>query len=195
MILLKIFLSISLIFISIPSKLEVIEVNTIEIEKIHEPIIDESLSVYSYEQLKVCHAGTAKTYMSWLKISPTSKQGKFIRQNMTVQEGLLFDSDGYIGVALGSYFGKIGDRFIITLSSGRELKVIKVEEKSDRHTINGCQQYQDNSVIEFVVDIESNTYYIGSNGLIANGNYNNLPWFKGHIVKILKEVKKTVYFE
>lgn len=139
-------------------------------------------------ELKVCSNSQSKTYMSYKTITNTgSTQYKFIKANMIVNEkGLLVDKDGYIGIALGSYFGKIGRRYIITLDTGIVLKVVKVEAKADNHTINGCYQKWDKSVIEFVIDTKkAGEYYgVGSNGYIANGNFNNIPEFKGKIIKI-----------
>ena len=142
-----------------------------------------------FRNIKVCSSSAAKTYMDWTKISPTSRQGRFIAENMTIRDGLLYDRDGFIGVALGSYFGKIGDRFIFTLGTGIELRLIKVEEKSDRHTVKGCQQRWDKSVIEFLVDMKTENFPRYSNSHPANGNFNNLPQFKGEIVCIKKEIQ------
>lgn len=143
-------------------------------------------------ELKVCSSSKSKTYMSYKAITNTgSTQYKFIKSNMTVNEkGLLVDKDGYIGIALGSYFGEIGRRYIITLDTGVILKVVKVEAKADNHTVNGCYQKWDKSVIEFVVDTKkAGEYYgVGSNGYIANGNFNNIPEFKGKIIKIEEEL-------
>lgn len=147
--------------------------------------------LHQYISLPVCSSSTAKSYMDWTKTSATSRQGKFMREHMTVKDGLLYDNEGFIGVALGSYFGEVGDRFIFTLSTGIILYLIKVEEKSDWHTVDGCKHTQDGSVIEFVIDIPTNKFPYFSNQYIANGNYNNLEQFKGSIVSVKKEVKNN----
>lgn len=51
---------------------------------------------------------------------------------MTIKDGFFYTYDGYMAVALGSYFGGLGERYGFTLSSGVVLKVIKAEPKS-RH--------------------------------------------------------------
>jgi hypothetical protein len=57
------------------------------------------------------------------------------QQIVTVSDdGLLRDADGFIAVALGSYFGDIGSRYIFILDSGIELPVIKIDRKADKHT-------------------------------------------------------------
>lgn len=136
--------------------------------------------------LPVCHVGINKTYMDYGLIATESNQGKYIAENMTVKDGLLYDKDGNIGVALGSYFGAIGSKYTFVLSSGVELRVVKIEAKADRHTINGCYQKWDKSVIEFVIDTEHPPFPRSTNGYIAGGNFNNVPQFKGSIVKIIK---------
>lgn len=138
------------------------------------------------KKVEVCSSSSSKTYMSWRATSASSYQGRFMREHMTIRDGLLYDKHGFIGVALGSYFGEIGSRYIFTLDTGVVLNVIKVEAKSDRHTYNGCQQRWDESVIEFVIDLETNVYEVGDNGLVLNGNFNNHPDFKGKIIKIEK---------
>ena len=138
--------------------------------------------------LKPCSTSSVKSYMDRKAItSETSLQHKFIEENMEVRNGLWFDREGYIGVALGSWFGEIGSRWVFELSSGELIYAVKIDEKDDKHTINGCEHKIDGSVIEFVVDTESSPYWIGSNGLILNGNFNNLEYFEGTIESIRKE--------
>lgn len=152
---------------------------------------NETMSVYELKKevrINVCSKGINKTYMNYKKITDkSSQQYQFIKNNMTVDEkGYLKDEKGYIGVALGTYFGEIGTRYIFKLSSGIELKIIKVEVKDDAHTNNGCEQKWDKSVIEFVIDTEIAEKYYGleDNGYINNGNFNNI--FKGEIVEITR---------
>lgn len=144
-----------------------------------------------FEIVDVCHTSSSKTYMLATSLSETSQQAQFIKNNMIAIDGLFYDKDGYVGVALGSYFGEIGTRYIFTLDTGIKLKVIKVEHKDDKHTNNGCEQKWDKSVIEFVVDSKTNNVWVGQNTFIANGNFNNLDRFNGAIAQI----KKVVNFD
>lgn len=137
--------------------------------------------------IPVCYSGKNKSYMALSAISENSAQWRFISANMTIRDGLLYDKDDYIGVALGSYFGPLGSRYIFILSTGIELKVVKVEAKSDRHTNNGCEQSDDHSVIELVVDMDTEKFPRISNNHPSNGNFNNLPEFRGEIVQIIKK--------
>lgn len=136
--------------------------------------------------IEPCHDSSSKSYM--LRSSITSKESeqyKFIEENMESKNGLYYDKEGYVGVALGSWFGDIGSRWIFELSSGLKLYTVKIEHKDDKHTLNGCIHKEDKSVIEFVIDEETNPYWIGENGYILNGNFNNE--FKGTIVATRKE--------
>lgn len=139
-------------------------------------------------RIEPCATSSVKSYMDRQAItSETSEQHKFIEENMTAKNGFWFDQEGYIGVALGSWFGEIGTRWIFELSSGEVIYTVKIEHKDDKHTINGCQQKWDGSVIEFVVDGDSSPYWVGTNGLILNGNFNNLEYFEGTITGLRKE--------
>jgi len=152
----------------------------------------ENDQVEYYTEVKnVCSTSSVKTYMDYRSINAkNSKQYKYIQAYLTVNEttGLLEDDEGFIAVALGSSFGDIGSKFIFTLDTGIQLKVVKVDQKSDNDTINGCYQAVDKSVIEFVLDstIAKSYYPTGKNNLVSSGNLNTLDDFNGHIEKIEK---------
>ena len=147
---------------------------------------------YKSEEIEVCASGTAKTYMDYRSTTVrSSRQYKFIHNELTVDEntGFLYDEDGFIGVALGSFYGEIGDRFYFTLDSGVVLPLVKCEEKADGDTDEkGCYHIGDNSVIEFVIDKNYALNYFGrlSNNYVLNGNYNNYDLFHGSIAKVEK---------
>lgn len=148
---------------------------------------------YNKESINVCSSSNVKTYMSYRAITTrSSAQYQYIHNNMYVDQetGLLRNKEHpeYIGVALGSYYGKIGSMYEFTLDTGKVLKVVKVDAKSDNHTYNGCYHRQDGSVIELVIDtnIAKNHYGTGSNGYILNGNFNNSPDFYGRITGVQK---------
>lgn len=158
--------------------------------------IDETnIEKYTYnkETVGVCSTSSVKTYMSYKAITTVSSaQYKYIHNYMYVdsETGLLRHKEypEYIGVALGTYYGKIGSMYEFTLDTGKVLKVVKVDVKSDLHTYNGCYHREDGSVIELVIDpaIAKNYYGRGSNGYILNGNFNNSPDFYGKIVDVKK---------
>lgn len=163
---------------------------------------EEVVEKYTYnrESINVCSTSSVKTYMSYKAITTkSSSQYQYIHNNMYVDQetGLLRNKEHpeYIGVALGSYYGKIGSMYEFTLDTGKVLKVVKVDAKSDSHTYNGCYHRQDGSVIELVIDpnIAKNYYGTGSNGYVLNGNFNNSPDFYGRITGVQKVSVITNY--
>lgn len=136
---------------------------------------------------------TAKTYMDYRKITDeTSPQWEYIYSDaITVDEkGFLVTEDNFVGVALGSYFGPIGEKYQITLDSGIVLNVVKVEEKADMHTCEHNVMAGCNDVIEFVIDTQAEYMQnnVWDNGYIWQGNFNNCPDFTGDIQKIEKVI-------
>ena len=147
---------------------------------------------YKGEEIDTCAKTGAKTYMDYrMTTVVASKQYQFIHNELTIDEntGFLYDEDGFIACALGSYYGDIGDRFYFTLETGVILPLVKAEQKADRDTdIMGCYHVIDTSIIEFVIDsdIAGNYFWDHGNGLVLNGNYNNYPLFSGDIIKVEK---------
>lgn len=147
---------------------------------------------FKTEEIELCATSTAKTYMDYrMTTVVSSRQYQFMRNELTIDEetGFLYDKDGFIAVALGSYFGEIGDRFYFTLDSGIVLPLVKAEEKADKDTDEtGCYHLIDSSIIEFVIDGDCAREYFwhNDNGLVLNGNYNNYSLFKGEIAKVEK---------
>lgn len=134
---------------------------------------------------------STKTYMDYRKITHTdSAQYKIIHSDEIKidDRGFLMTEDGFIGAALGTHFGPVGSKFIFRFADGSELKIIKIEVKSDAHTCDHNIKDGSGAVIEFVIDsttpwMQSNR---GANGLIFNGNFNN--YFKGTIESVLEVV-------
>ena len=74
-------------------------------------------------------------------------------QKMSIEDGLYREGD-FIGVAMSNFYGEVGDKFRITLSTGEVVYVVitdtkKEEELSENYT------HPDGSLIEFVVDMET----------------------------------------
>ncbi len=153
---------------------------------------------YKTEELSVCSTNTAKTYMDYRMTTVVdSRQYQFLNYKCYVDKttGFLYDEDGFIAVALGSYYGEIGDRFYFTLDSGIVLPLVKGEEKADEDTdYSGCYHTYDGSVIEFVIDSDyaGRYFFSNDNGLVLNGNYNNYSLFRGSITKVEKVLDEKV---
>ena len=147
---------------------------------------------YKCEEIEVCANSSTKSYMDYrMTTAVSSRQYQFIQNDLSLDHdtGFLYDEDGFIAAALGSFYGEIGDRFYFTLETGVVLPIVKSEEKADKDTDSrGCYHLSDSSVIEFVVDSDCAGVYFGDsgNGLVLNGNYNNYSLFKGEIVKVEK---------
>ena len=160
--------------------------------------------VFAYEEIELCSSNATKSYMDYRATTVvSSRQYQFMHNHCTVDKtGFLLDEDNFIAVALGSYFGEIGERYYFTLDSGVVLPVVKAEEKADVDTdARGCYHTIDSSVIEFVIDRNQAKEYFGeaSNGLVLQGNYNNYPLFSGNLVKVEKVLdeknKDTVQYQ
>ena len=150
-----------------------------------------SLGVHRLEVVDVgaCANSSVKSYMDYRMVTyRNSPQWRFIQAYMSVDEktGLLFDQYGFIGVALGSIYGAIGERYLFILEDGTILPVVKIDRKSDRHTNNRCYHISDSSVLEFVIHTQKAGDFFGwgGNGLVVNGNFNNIPEFRGRIADV-----------
>lgn len=119
----------------------------------------------------------------------SSAQYKLMHSNkITVcSDGLLRDKDGFIAIALGSYYStKIGERFIITFENGNKIKVITCDAKADKDTINGANHKTDGSMIEMIIDVNKAKKYYPMG--IKMGDFNHEEGFQGNIIKIVKVV-------
>lgn len=153
-------------------------------------IVEDTNSVNS-EPIAVCpNPGTSatKTYMDAAKVTNTASNQYKLLQTMHINDqGIYATDDGYLGVALGSYFGPIGSKYLVTLENGVTLKVIKADEKADIHVYNGCYHREDGSVMEFIIDTETAGNYFGTvGGYVLGGNFNNYEGFRGQIVAMEK---------
>lgn len=162
---------------------EILSNNYFNFEKIDDEI--------QLKPIKLLYSTSAKTYMDYRQITdPTSLQFQLINSEKIYIDkyGYLRDEEGFIGVAMGSYFGEIGSKYICHLDNGKQIKVIKVESKNDIHTISNFCGYLAYDIIEFVIDSQTEWMKnnIWSNGYIFNGDFNNCENFSGKIIKIEK---------
>lgn len=150
-------------------------------ELIHTPEVVED-SEYEYGHMEFCNCGTDHTnkpFEWWSDITDTnSPQWDLIHNYLIIQEdGTLQTDDGFIACALGRHFGKIGTKWIFICEDGSEIKVIKTDEKQDRHTKNGdlIHGIICNELIELVVDNKISK-------TCPSGNFKDLPGLEGNII-------------
>ena len=150
-------------------------------ELIHTPEVVED-SEYEYGHMEFCNCGTDHTnkpFEWWSDITDTnSPQWDLIHNYLIIQEdGTLQTDDGFIACALGRYFGKIGTKWIFICEDGSEIKVVKTDEKQDRHTKNGdlIHGIICNELIELVVDSKISK-------TCPSGNFKDLPGLEGNII-------------
>jgi uncharacterized iron-regulated membrane protein len=92
---------------------------------------------------------SAKTYMDYRAINAGTQQ-KLQNEAWTDDQGFRRLGDDYM-VALGTYYGVVGDRFEITLSYGKVFTAVKGDAKSNADT-DVLHMHKDGNVIEFIVD-------------------------------------------
>lgn len=98
-----------------------------------------------------------KTYMDYRCITNhRSKQWELQQKAYTNQDGFRMIGEDYL-VALGTFYTSgCGERFLVTLSSGKTITVTTGDVKSNAHT-NGTRQYCPRSdgsgnMLEFIID-------------------------------------------
>ncbi len=101
---------------------------------------------------------------------PTSAAYK-IKQSARVEDGLYKVGD-FVGVALSGYYGRVGDRFKITLSGGDVFYAIMMDTKKEPE-LDQAHAHPDGSIVEFVVDtntLDQEARHAGSLDCIYEGS-------------------------
>lgn len=154
-------------------------------------------SDYSMELWEMWTHDTANsqkmTYMDYRAITnKASNQYKFQqRDDVWVDEyGFLVQNSEWCVVAMGSYWGKIGDKFIIHLENGEIISCVLGDIKSNRHTDRQNYAHEsDGHVVEFLID--SGSPYMKKVGMAKHGLVNKVfKQWDSKIVGICK-VKET----
>ena len=124
-----------------------------------------------------------KTYMDYCRIKKGSEQGEIVygSEAWTDKDGLRMWGEYYC-VALGSYYGNVGDKFLVETDKGNKYKIIKADEKADKHT-DSSNRYTlaSGCMMEWIVETSKLSTYVK-----RSGNINNIDKVSGHIVKIIK---------
>lgn len=133
------------------------------------------------------------TYMDYRAITDTSSKQYQLQQDpycVVNEQGFLIYRDNWYVVAMGSYWGKVGDKLIIHLENGEIIPVIIGDIKADRHTDE--QNYahaSDGHVIEFLID--SNDLHMKKVEMNKHGLVNKVfKQFDSRIVGICRMEEK-----
>lgn len=132
------------------------------------------------------------TYMDYRAITDTTSEQYKLQQNpycVVNEQGFLMYRDNFYVVAMGSYWGEIGDKFIVRLANGTIIPVIMGDYKANIHTDKEHYAHgKDGHVLEFLIDSSS------SNMIAKNISYYGLinkvyPEFDSKIISITKMVE------
>lgn len=121
-----------------------------------------------------------KTWMDYRTVSPSSAAGKLLATASADENGLMKIGEYYC-VALGTYYGSLGDKFVATLDTGVQIKLIKCDIKADIHT-DPTNRYSSktNCMSEFIVNSDKLRRDAKTSGNISDIIY-------GSIVGMYKE--------
>lgn len=147
---------------------------------------EDIISSVETEAYSVPTGHSFKSYTYYTSLSQHSPQGQLQKQAYTDENGLR-KVDEYYCAALGTYYnGNIGDKFLVTLSTGVQFKMILCDVKSDAHTDSTHRYTRSNGcVIEFYVDRNKLNPKVKT-----SGNISSIPGFEGDITNIEKIINE-----
>ncbi len=157
--------------------------DTLQQEEITCSIIVEDKDAIDEDCYLIAEGARAfKSYMDYRCITNTRSKAYQVAKSATVlSNGLLVVDDEYYCVAMGTYYGEVGDRFYIETDEGNSWKVIICDTKSDKHTDSTHRYTLENGcMLEFVVD----TRLMPKNNRLS-GTVNGLG-FSGKITLVKK---------
>jgi hypothetical protein len=159
-----------------------IDENMISFVEPQEPPVIKKEIVQQYQNMSVPANYNSFSYMPHSAItSVRSAQMRVKNIAYTDIYGLRCVKHYYL-VAMGTYYGKVGDTFKIHTASGGWYMVMLGDMKSDRHTDASRRVCQSNgSIIEFIVDESKINSHSRFNAATAH--------LRDKIVKIEKEIK------
>lgn len=158
--------------------------NLEQANELYEPeIVSLSISKENYIELEVPCENSFKSYMSYKAITDkTSRQYKLQQSATTDEYGLRKIDDRYC-IAVGTYYGDVGEEIDVVMKNGAILECIISDIKDDRDTNNKNQKHKvDGSVVEFVVDTKKLDRLVKKMGDISYIN----EMFSGEIAHIRK---------
>lgn len=152
-----------------------------------EPITEDVIDLQYYD-MNVCSLGHTKSYEDYNMITDVNSKAYQLKQYYWLDDmgHYRYNENGidYYSVAIGQYYGFVGDKFKVTLSNGSIFHIIIGDSKGTNDTINNCYQSQDGSIIEFIVD--EPTIYSSYEGF--RGGFQPYDFWNGNIVRMEKQI-------
>lgn len=146
---------------------EIIEAEITEPVVEEEEVVEEISSNKDSEFTIASGASSFKSYMDYRCITNRSSlQYKMQQQAYTDENGLRKIGEYYC-VAMGTYYGNLGDKLYVETDEGANFKVILSDIKSDSHT-DATHRYTlaNRCMMEFLVETESMPSSIRSSGTV-----------------------------
>lgn len=140
---------------------------------------EEVTNTESYEVSN--EASSFKSYMDYRALTDTSSTQYEMQQGAYTDDNGLRKIDEHFCVAMGTYYGELGDILHIETDEGATWTVILSDIKSDVHT-DSTHRYTtaNNCMMEFIVDTSAMDYEIKQSGTV------NALGFQGKICKVTK---------
>ena len=130
-----------------------------------------------FQEKSVPKNKNAYAYMWYTTITSTGSKQYFYRQNAETDANGFRRYEGRLLIAVGQYYGKVGDVLRITMDSGLVYEAVIGDSKSNAHTDRTQRVAGDGSIVEFIVDKKTFTA-------------SQLKPYRGAIIKIEKEESK-----
>ena len=127
-----------------------------------------------------------KAYMDYRAITDTHSAQYRLQQSAETDENGLRTYHGKYMVALGTYYGEVGDELTITLDTGESFDVIIGDIKADCDT-DATNRYHPmanggGNVIEFIVDTKQLPHDVRWSGTVSS-----IEDFAGNVEKIERD--------
>lgn len=153
-------------------------------EEPYEPVEEtyKEPSEETYECTGWAASGSSnKPYMDFRAVTDTSSTQYALIQQAVIEPDGRLTIDGYTLVAMGHNWGYVGEK-MIAIIGGREVPIIKADEKQNIHTLNGEGWYGMNGhVLECIVD--TNTL---EEMALVMGDCDYLSYMNGPVTEIIK---------
>ena len=124
--------------------------------------------------------GEFKCYMDYRAITSVSSPQYQLQQEAYTDNCGLRRVGCFYCVAMGSAFGSnIGDKYVVILSTGKQIPVVLADQKADGDTTADNTRDYNGAVLEFVVDTQALPDVVR-----LTGDVSSIPLFGGSVKEI-----------